>query len=224
MARIDKIKQALRELDPEDKIGLHNLRNSEMGYSDDDIYPNDEDFFNMYYSNDPYNAVQRAVYGDYQPMHDYVMFDGYGNLKSLNTYELEKYMSDDEIAEFLDENEEYIEDYLELEDEEKNEVSEEKYYDALEVLPPFYFDTLNGKKVNGGFAVSEASAHRQTPDGMKATYDGYYKSGDKYFGIGEVYFLKTDGMGEPTGYSDDDRDAKTLNPDAFAKGGSKKGF
>ena len=26
-------------------------------------------------------------------------------------------------------------------------------------------------------------------------------------------------MGEPTGYSDDDRDAKTLNPDAFAKGG-----
>ena len=114
-----------------------------MCYSDDDIYPNDEDFFNMYYSNDPYNAVQRAVYGDYQPMHDYVMFDGYGNLKSLNTYELEKYMSDDEIAEFLDENEEYIEDYLELEDEEKNEVSEEKYYDALEVLPPFYFDTLN---------------------------------------------------------------------------------
>ena len=219
MARIDKIKQALKGLEPEDKIGLHNLRNSEMGYSDDDIYPNDEDFFNMYYSNDPYNAVQRAVYGNYQPMQDYVMFDGYGNLKSLDTYELEKYMSDDELAEFLDENEQYIEDYLEVEDEEANEVSEEAYYDSLEVLPPYYFDTLNGKKVSGGFAVGEASNHRETPDGFKATYSGFYKSGDKYFGIGEVYFLKTDGMGEPTGYSDDDRDAKTLNPDAFGNGG-----
>jgi len=219
MARIDKIKQALKGLEPEDKIDLHNLRNREMGYSDDEIYPNDEDFFNMYYSNDPYNAVQRAVYGNYQPMHDYVMFDGYGNLKSLDTYELEKYMSDDEIAEFLDENEQYIEDYLEVEDEEKNEVSEEAYYDSLEVLPPFYFDTLNGKKVAGGFAVGEPTANRNTPDGNKATYSGFYKSGDKYFEVGEVYFMQTDEMGEPTGYSDDGRDAKTLDPDAFGNGG-----
>ena len=219
MARIDKIKQALRELDPEDKIGLHNLRNSEMGYSDDDIYPNDEDFFNMFYYNDPYNAVQRAVYGDYQPMHDYVMFDGYGNLKSLNTYELEKYMSDDEIAEFLDENEEYIEDYLELEDEEKNEVSEEKYYDALEVLPPFYFDSINGKKVSGGFAVGEPTTHTSTPEGFRATYSGYYKSGGKYFGVGQVYFVFADEEGEPNDQGSADVEVKTLDPDAFAKGG-----
>lgn len=219
MVKKDKIKQALKNLSPEDKIELHNLRSSEEKRGEDNIYPNDEDFFNTFYSNDVFGAVQRAVYGDYNPHHDYVTFDGYANLKSFETFDLDKYISDDEIAEFLNENEQYIEDYLEIEESEKNEVSEEEYYDSLEVLPPFYFKTLNGKKVSGGFAVSEATAHRDTPDGFKATYSGYYKSGDKYFGVGEVYFVETDTDGEPTGYSDDGRNAKTLNPDAFAKGG-----
>jgi hypothetical protein len=221
MARIDKIKQALKNLSPEDKIDFHNLRSREMVNGEDDIYPNDEDFFNMFFANDPFNAVQRAVYGDYKPMQDYVMFDGYGNLQSLDTYLLEKHLySDSEIAEFLDENDQYLEDYdLEIEDEEKNEVSEEAYYDALEVLPPYYFDTLNGKKVSGGFAVGEASAHRNTPDGFRATYSGYYKSGDKYFGVGEVYFLFADEDGEPNDQGNADVEAKTLDPDAFAKGG-----
>jgi hypothetical protein len=221
MARIDKIKQALKNLSPEDKIDFHNLRSREMVNGEDDIYPNDEDFFNMFFANDPFNAVQRAVYGDYKPMQDYVMFDGYGNLQSLDTYLLEKHLySDSEIAEFLDENDQYLMDYdLEIEDEEKNEVSEEAYYDALEVLPPYYFDTLNGKKVSGGFAVGEASAHRNTPDGFRATYSGYYKSGDKYFGVGEVYFLFADEDGEPNDQGNADVEAKTLDPDAFAKGG-----
>lgn len=222
MARIDKIKQALKNLEPENKIDLNNLVSGEYKNGEDDIYPNDEDFFNTFFSNDPYNAVQRAVYGDYQPMHDYVMFDGYGNLKSLDTYLLERNLiSDDEIAEFLDENEQYIEDYLDnLEEEEENEVSEEQYYDALEVLPPFYFDTLNGKKVSGGFAVGEASAHRQTPDGFRATYSGYYKSGGKYFGVGEVYFLFADEDGEPNDQGSGEVEAKTLNPEAFKTGGT----
>ena len=222
MARIDKIKQALRNLEPEDKIDFHNLRSQEMVNGEDDIYPNDEDFFNMFYANDPFNAVQRAVYGDYKPMHDYVMYDGYGNLQSLDTYLLEKHLySDEDIAEFLDENPQYLEDYdLEIEDEEPNEVSEEQYYDALEVLPPFYFDVVNGKKVSGGFAVGEPTSHKQTPLGMRATYSGYYKSGDKYFGLGQVYFVIADEQGEPDmNLGNNDVEVKTLDPDAFAKGG-----
>lgn len=222
MARIDKIKQALRQLEPEDKIDFHNLRSQEMVNGEDDIYPNDEDFFNMFYANDPFNAVQRAVYGDYKPMHDYVMFNGYGNLQSLDTYLLDKHLySDEDIAEFLDENPQYIEDYnLEIEEEEPNEVSEDQYYDALEVLPPFYFDVVNGKKVSGGFAVGEPTTHTQTPIGMRATYSGYYKSGDKYFGLGQVYFVIADEQGEPDmNLGNDDVEVKTLDPDAFAKGG-----
>jgi hypothetical protein len=220
MATIDKIKQALR-IGSEDKIGFHNLISQEMVRGENDIYPNDEEFFNMFYANDPFGAVQRAVYGDYNPHHDYVMFDGYANFQSFDIDDLDKYLySDQEIAEFLEKNPELIEDYgLEVEDEEPNEVSEEQYYDALEVLPPFYFDSVNGKKVKGGFAVGEPTTHTQTPDGMRATYSGYYKSGDKYFGLGQVYFEKADENGEPNGYGDDFRVAKTLDPNAFAKGG-----
>ena len=49
MAKIDKIKQALKELSPEDKLHLWNLRCSEGGYADDEIYENDEEFFNMFF-------------------------------------------------------------------------------------------------------------------------------------------------------------------------------
>ena len=50
MAKIDKIKQALKELSPEDKLHLWNLRCSEGGYADDQIYENDEEFFNMFFN------------------------------------------------------------------------------------------------------------------------------------------------------------------------------
>ena len=220
MARIDKIKQALRELDPEDKINMHNMMCSEgeEGDPDDQIYENDEEFFNMFYSNDVFGAVQRAVYGDYSPAHDYVTLDGYANLQSIEKDRLDRFIDDDKIARFLDANEEYL-DELEIEDEEKNEVSEEQYYDAMEVLPPFYFDNINGKDVTGGFAVGEPTSHKQTPLGMRATYSGYYKSGGKYFGIGQVYFVFADEMGEPNDQGSAKTEVLTLDPKAFAKGG-----
>ena len=225
MARIDKIKQALRGLEPEDKIHLHNTMCSEgnSGHSDDEIYENDEEFFNMFFPNDVFGAVQRTFYGDYRPMDDYVMYNGDANLDSIETSRLDRWIDDDAIAEFLDENEQYLED-LELEDEEENEVSEDRYYEMLEVLPPYYFNTLNGKKVSGGFAVSEANRHTKTPLGFRATYNGFYKVGEKYFEIGDVYFVYADEMGEPNGEGSGSVEAMTLDPDAFAKGGSKKGL
>ena len=220
MARIDKIKQALRGLEPEDKIHLHNTMCSEgnSGHSDDEIYENDEEFFNMFFPNDVFGAVQRTFYGDYRPMDDYVMYNGDANLDSIETSRLDRWIDDDAIAEFLDENEQYLED-LELEDEEENEVSEDRYYEMLEVLPPYYFNTLNGKKVSGGFAVSEANRHTKTPLGFRATYNGFYKVGEKYFEIGDVYFVYADEMGEPNGEGSGSVEAMTLDPDAFAKGG-----
>ena len=220
MARIDKIKQALKELIPVEKIELHNLMCSEgYGDPDDQIFENDEEFFNMFYSNDVFNAVQRAVYGEYNPMHDYVTLDGYANVQSIDKDRLDRFIDDDEIARFLDENEQYLEDNLELEDEEKNEVSEDRYYEMLEVLPPYYFNTLNGKKVKGGFAVSEANTHTKTPIGFRATYNGFYKVGEKYFEIGDVYFVYADENGEPNGEGSGSVEAMTIDPDAFGNGG-----
>lgn len=217
MARIDKIKEALAKMQPEEKIDLWNERCSAEGFSDDQIYENDEEFFNIFYPNDSFGAVQRAIYGDYNPMNDFVTFDGYANFKSFDVSRLKNFISDDEIAQYLDEKGDL--DDLDIEDEEENEVSEDRYYEMLEVLPPLYFKTLNGKKVSGGFAVSEPTNHIQTDSGYKAVYNGFYTEGDKYFEIGGVYFTETDSDGEVDEYGGNSQEAKTVNPDAFAKGG-----
>ena len=53
-------------------------------------YENDEEFFNDFFYNNPSEAVRSSYYGDYNYCDKYVKFDGYGNLKSVNDYELEK--------------------------------------------------------------------------------------------------------------------------------------
>jgi hypothetical protein len=218
MARIDKIKQALKELSPVDKISLHNIRSRETGNYDDEIYENDEEFFNMNYPNNPHEAVRASFYGDFRYMDEYISLADNGNLVSFEERDLEKYIDDNLLAEYFDENPEELDD-LEIEEEEPNEVSEDRYYDSLGVLPPIYFSTLNGKNVKGGFAVSEPNRHISTPDGFKATYNGFYKKDGKYFEIGEVYFVNTDADGEADEYGGNDGIAKTVNPEAFGLGG-----
>lgn len=57
-------------------------------------YYNDEDFFLMYYENNPMEAVRATYYGDYKFMDDFVGFNGYGNLVSLDKWELENEYKD----------------------------------------------------------------------------------------------------------------------------------
>lgn len=49
--------------------------------------PNDEDFFETVFYNNPMEAVRATQYGDYNFMDDYIMFNGYGNLDSYNDFE-----------------------------------------------------------------------------------------------------------------------------------------
>ena len=48
-----------------------------------DYYPNDEEFFNTFYMDEPYKLVQAIAYGDYRYSDNFVKFDGYANLKSV---------------------------------------------------------------------------------------------------------------------------------------------
>ena len=68
-----------------------------------EYYENDEEFFNMFFPNNPMEAVRSSYYGDYNYCDKYVKFDGYGNLKSVDDYELEKEYKDyiDEITHSL---------------------------------------------------------------------------------------------------------------------------
>ena len=51
---------------------------------------NDEEFFNMYFENNPDEAVRCVCYGNYKYMDEYVKFNAYGNLVSANEWELKK--------------------------------------------------------------------------------------------------------------------------------------
>ena len=55
-----------------------------------EYWNNDEEFFNTFFYNNPTEAVRSSFYGDYHYCDKYVKFDGYGNLKSADEYELEK--------------------------------------------------------------------------------------------------------------------------------------
>ena len=76
-----------------------------------EYYENNVEFFNTFFYNNPMEAVRSSFYGDYHYCDKYVKFDGYGNLKSVNDYELEKeykYYIDDITKSLLEHYQEMI--------------------------------------------------------------------------------------------------------------------
>ena len=64
------------------------------------FYNNDEDFFDTYFNNNPYEAVRATFYGDYRFNDDYVYFNGYGNLVSFNY--INEFVSDSDIEDITE--------------------------------------------------------------------------------------------------------------------------
>ena len=81
---IEAITDYLNDLKTNDLVRVHNEYCRSVGYDEDEIYDNDEDFFNMFFEGKVIEAVRAASYGDFQYNHDYVVFNGYGNLESFN--------------------------------------------------------------------------------------------------------------------------------------------
>lgn len=46
--------------------------------------PHDEEFYNLYFSEEPARAVRAAIFGDVHWADDYVRFNGYGNLETAS--------------------------------------------------------------------------------------------------------------------------------------------
>lgn len=69
-----------------------------------DYQLNDEEFFNVYFENQPNEAVRAAFYGDYRYMDEYVIFNVYGNLESKSEWQVEE-----EIKKYIDDVAEKVE-------------------------------------------------------------------------------------------------------------------
>lgn len=69
-------------------IGEINNYNNELDYFD--YQENDEYFFNIYFENNPAEAVRACYFGNYNYNDKYVKFDAYGNLETACHFELER--------------------------------------------------------------------------------------------------------------------------------------
>jgi hypothetical protein len=87
-------------------IDINNTYCQSCNMYDDEIYNNDEEFFEMFYPNagDGLKVAQAVFYGNYNYSHNYVRFNGYGNLESM------EYISADNLCEWVDTMAEYIAD------------------------------------------------------------------------------------------------------------------
>jgi len=110
---IEAITEYLNELSTDDLVAIHNEYCQSCNYSDDEIFNNDEDFFTTYFENNVLGAVRACSYGEFQYSHDYVKFNGYGNLDSFNNPT--EYVDIAAIAADILENEENY-NYIELEE------------------------------------------------------------------------------------------------------------
>lgn len=89
---------------------LRQIANEIHSYSGDlehlQFWENDEEFFETFFSHNPMEAVRAAFYGDFRYADPYVRFDGYGNLESLEEYQIEDELKNnvDEIIDLMIEN------------------------------------------------------------------------------------------------------------------------
>lgn len=81
-----------------DIMEINNQYAQNCNFQDSEIYFNDEEFFSMFYPNagDGLKVAQAVFYGDYNYSHEYVVFNGYGNLQSFS------YLDSNNLCELID--------------------------------------------------------------------------------------------------------------------------
>jgi hypothetical protein len=117
---IEAITDYLKDLSNADLVMAHNQMCQNTQRGDDEIYNNDEEFFNTFFDGKVLDAVRAVSYGDFNYSHEFVMFNGYANLESFSDPTDKIDLS--EIAEDIMENEN---DYnIEFEEEDEEEETE----------------------------------------------------------------------------------------------------
>lgn len=99
---VELIEESILNMELSDKLNLVLDINSYDGSLEHLYFQyNDEEFFNTYFENKPMEAVRATTYGNYNYMDEYVIFNGYGNLDSYNSYQVENEI-DESIGEIVE--------------------------------------------------------------------------------------------------------------------------
>ncbi len=103
----NQIIELINNMNDNQLVQLNNLYCEHACISDGEIFSNDEEFFSMFFPNagDGLRVAQAVFYGDYNYSHNWVKFNGYGNLQSLSIITTDELCELVEtIAEFIEEN------------------------------------------------------------------------------------------------------------------------
>jgi hypothetical protein len=99
-----KIVKLINLMDENELIQLNNTYCQNIS-SEDEVWTNDEEFFNLFFENKTNEALRAAHFGDYNWSHNYVKFNGYGNLESFDYFEVKDLCESPEVmAEYIEEN------------------------------------------------------------------------------------------------------------------------
>ena len=113
-----EILEIIFEMNENELVQLNNEYCQSANYTDDEIFDNDKDFFLTFFENDTIGAVRAVSYGNYNYSHNYVKFNGYGNLESFSYFSTNDLCENVEImAEYIAEN---LEDFSQFDNLEEN--------------------------------------------------------------------------------------------------------
>lgn len=90
--------------DDSDWLNAHNTYCQESGDPDNQIYDFDDEFFNTYFEGRPMEAARAASFGQMNWSDDYITFNGYGNLESIDKWSLMNHIDQEEIVKDMIEN------------------------------------------------------------------------------------------------------------------------
>jgi len=81
---LEAIKEYINKLSDSEKVNFHNIYCQNCNYPNDEIFANDEEFFNTFFNGKVIDAIRAICYGFYKYTEKFVQFNGYGNLVSFN--------------------------------------------------------------------------------------------------------------------------------------------
>lgn len=128
MNKQEVIEDYLNSLSTSEMVEVYNRFCESVNDTDSEIHENDEEFFKTFFKTTS-DAVRAVCFGNYEYCHEYVRFNGYGNLDTTD-YPVSDWMSIDEIASDIVEDEETYSDLIDVDNilsiyEEENDDNEE---------------------------------------------------------------------------------------------------
>lgn len=131
MTKEEKFLQAIIEeincFDSDQLVQLNNTYCDEQNYLDDQIYSNGEEFFENNFGGNIMEAVRAVSYGEYNYTHDWVTYNGYGNLITMDSVGTDDLCeSVDIIAEHVAENFSSYDHLFDIDEDDFDEEEEEE--------------------------------------------------------------------------------------------------